>query len=433
MCAATALSPEPSAGTSSAAGPELVPGTELLGPERDSALVDAPYLIRRVDGAVVQVAPLLFLIAAEADGSRSLADISRSVSVELGRLVSPANVDYIVERKLRPLGVLLNPDRSAPALRRLDPLLGLRFRVRLLPKPTVGAIAGALQFLFRPPIVVTVVLALVAGDAWLVAAHGVEGGISQVIDEPSLLLALLGATGLSMLVHEFGHAAACRYSGGRPSAVGAGIYLVWPVLYSDVTESYRFDRRSRLRIDLGGIYFNAIIAVATMAAYALTGYEPLILFAVSQQLMMFNQFMPWVRLDGYYVVSDLIGVSNLFAHLGPALRSVLPGRSDERSAALRPWARTAVRVWVAVAVVGLGGLAFWVVTNAHAILARALGSFVGQIGALEHAVAGADVLTAVASITGAAMLLLPPLGLTLTFWLLCRRAGLALGTRGARG
>ena len=420
---------QPAASASPADVPELIPGTELLGQERDSALVDAPYLVRRADGEIVQVAGLLFLIAAEADGTRSLEDISRSVSRKLGRLVSPANLSYVVERKLRPLGLLLNPDRSVPALRRLDPLLGLRFRVRLLSASVVGAIAGALRFLFLPPIVAAVLLVLAAADVWLVAAHGVEGGISQVIDEPSLLLALVVATGISMLLHEFGHAAACRYSGGRPSAIGAGVYIVWPVLFSDVTESYRFDRRSRLRTDLGGVYFNAIIVVAAMAAYALTRYEPLILLAVSQQLMIFNQFLPWVRLDGYYLVSDLIGVSNLFGHMRPALRSLLPGRADERSAALKAWARVAVRVWVAVAVVGLGGLAFWVVTNAHAILARAADSLVQEAGRIEQAVAGADALTAIAALTGAVMLLLPPLGLTLTFWLLCRRAGLALGSR----
>ena len=48
----------------------------------------------------------------------------------------------------------------------------------------------------------------------------------------------------------------------RPGVMGAGLYLVWPAFYTDVTDSYRLGRGGRLRTDLGGLYFNAIVAVA---------------------------------------------------------------------------------------------------------------------------------------------------------------------------
>ena len=44
---------------------------------------------------------------------------------------------------------------------------------------------------------------------------------------------------------------------------GLGLYIVWPAFYTDVTDSYRLPRRDRLRVDLGGLYFNAIVAVVT--------------------------------------------------------------------------------------------------------------------------------------------------------------------------
>ena len=47
----------------------------------------------------------------------------------------------------------------------------------------------------------------------------------------------------------------------RPGVMGAGLYLVWPAFYTDVTDSYRLGRGGRLRTDLGGLYFNAIVAV----------------------------------------------------------------------------------------------------------------------------------------------------------------------------
>ena len=50
--------------------------------------------------------------------------------------------------------------------------------------------------------------------------------------------------------------------------MGTGLYLVWPAFYTDVTDSYRLGRGGRLRIDLGGLYFNAIVAVAMFGVWA---------------------------------------------------------------------------------------------------------------------------------------------------------------------
>ncbi|MGZ6652104.1 MAG: hypothetical protein ACXVHB_32335 [Solirubrobacteraceae bacterium] len=42
-----------------------------------------------------------------------------------------------------------------------------------------------------------------------------------------------------------------------------------------------------------------------------------------------DQFVPWVRPDGYQIVSDLIGVSDLFARIQPMIASMLPGRDPD--------------------------------------------------------------------------------------------------------
>ena len=44
--------------------------------------------------------------------------------------------------------------------------------------------------------------------------------------------------------------------GARPGRIGIGIYLVWPVFYTDVTDSWHLSETGRLRSDLGGVYFN---------------------------------------------------------------------------------------------------------------------------------------------------------------------------------
>ena len=50
--------------------------------------------------------------------------------------------------------------------------------------------------------------------------------------------------------------------------------------------------------------------------------------------------LPFLRLDGYYVVSDLVGVPDLFRRIGPVLRSAIPFRAPEPEVAeLKPWVR----------------------------------------------------------------------------------------------
>ena len=47
---------------------------------------------------------------------------------------------------------------------------------------------------------------------------------------------------------------------------------------------------------------------------------------------MMHQLLPFVRLDGYYILSDLTGVPDLFARIKPTLLGVLPGAGGGRAA-----------------------------------------------------------------------------------------------------
>ena len=227
-------------------------------------------------------------------------------------------------------------------------------RVGVVPPKLVGAAAGALRWLFLPPVMALVLGAVLAFDAWLFTSHGISSGLTQVIEQPSIALALFALTAGSLAFHEVGHAAACRYSGGRPGAIGVGIFVVWPAFYTDVTDSYRLPRAGRLRTDLGGMYFNAVFCLALVAGYLATGFEPLIVAVVAQHVLVVDQFLPWLRLDGYYLMADVIGVADLFQRIGPVLRSMLPRRdADPRVEELKPWARRAVKIWVVTTVVVL--------------------------------------------------------------------------------
>jgi putative peptide zinc metalloprotease protein len=329
-----------------AAPPRLAEGVELLGEYQGSGYSQPPSLVRRPDGQVIQMSPLLYRVACRIDGSRDPAAIAGLVSADLGRSLTAEQVRYLITTKLLPLGIVAAGDAPA-APPKARPLLALRARGTLLPERAANAAGVLLRPLFRWPVVVTVVVAVAAMDYWLFAVHGLGGGLQQVLRDPVDLLIVLGLTLVSALFHECGHAAGCRYGGARPARIGVGIYLVWPAFFTNVTDSYRLSRAGRLRTDLGGLYFNAVFMLALAGLYAATSDQLLLLVIALTHLEMLEQLLPFVRFDGYFILSDLVGVPDLFARVAPVLKSVLPrGRRDPRVTGLRRHARIVVTTWV---------------------------------------------------------------------------------------
>jgi putative peptide zinc metalloprotease protein len=326
--------------------PRLADGVELLGEYQDSGYSQPPSLVRRADGQVIQMSPLLYQVACRIDGSRDPDAIAALVSADLGRSLDAGQVRYLITAKLLPLGVVA-AGGVPRALPKANPLFALRARATLLPERAANAAGTLLRPLFRWPVVVAVVVSVAAVDYWMFAAHGLGAGVQQVLRDPVDLLIVLGLSLVSAAFHECGHAAGCRYGGARPGVIGVGIYLVWPAFFTNVTDSYRLSRAGRLRTDLGGVYFNLIFMLALAGIYVGTSDQILLLVIAVTHLEMLEQLLPFVRFDGYFILSDLVGVPDLFARVVPILKSVLPaGRRDPRVAGLRRRIRIVVTGWV---------------------------------------------------------------------------------------
>ena len=99
------LDPEPS--RDGAAGYwKLADGVELLGEFDGPAFEQRPGLVRRKDGQVIQISPLLYAIAESLDGEANAALVAQLVSTRVGRELSSENVDYLVAHRLGPLGLV---------------------------------------------------------------------------------------------------------------------------------------------------------------------------------------------------------------------------------------------------------------------------------------------------------------------------------------
>ena len=326
--------------TSTADVPARAAGVELLGEQPGSGYRVPPALVQRSDGQVLQLTPLLYAVLSAVDGARDDEQIAALVSPVIERAVAAEDVRTLIDTQLRPLGLLRRADGSEPEVRKANPLLALRFRYVVSDPARTRRLTAPFAALFNPLVVALATLAFAAIAYWVLFHKGLASAAHEAFARPGMLLAVFAITVVSAGFHEFGHAAALRRGGGTPGAMGAGLYLVWPAFYTDVTDSYRLGRGARLRTDLGGLYFNALVALVMFGVWAAVGWDGLLLVIATQILQMLRQLPPMLRFDGYHLLADLTGVPDLFHRIKPTLASLWPTnwRSTE-ARVLKPWAR----------------------------------------------------------------------------------------------
>ncbi|MGA8979934.1 MAG: hypothetical protein WB473_12560 [Pedococcus sp.] len=409
--AATASAATASATTTEAVVPVRADGVQLLGKVPGSGYRVTPALVRRGDGQTIQLTPLLYAVLEQVDGRRTTAEVAEAVGAAIGRQVSAEDVGTLCDVKLRTIGVLKKADGSDPELKRSNPLLALRFRYVVTDPKVTRRITAPFALLFAPVVVALLVAAFFAVCGWVLWHKGLASATHQAFDQPALLLTVFALTVVSAGFHEFGHAAAARYGGATPGAMGTGLYLVWPALFTDVTDSYRLGRAGRVRTDLGGLYFNAIVAVVMFGAWWATGWDAILLIIATQVLQMVRQLAPLVRFDGYHVLADVTGVPDLYHRIKPTLVSLLPRHwKDPEATVLKPWARAVVTTWVLVVVPVLAFSLLMMVLSFPRVAGTAWASLGRQWARMEAQLADGDLLAVLVRVLSIVAIALPVLG-----------------------
>lgn len=405
----------------------LADGVELVGEYHGSGYREPKFLVNRPDGQVIQLPRLLYRLAAALDGHRDAAAVAALLRAELSQDIGAAQVRHLVETKLAPAGIAAGGLGTAARIAspRPDPLLMLRFRLPVVSQAAVWRIAGVVAPIFHPVPVVVALAAFAAVDVAIVLGGGfgaVAAATVGLVQAPaSALLVILVLLGAGML-HECGHVGACRYGGARPGPMGVGIYLVWPAYYSTVTDSYRLSRAGRLRTDLGGVYVNAIVMAAGGAGWLATGEPWLLVTVLILHAETARQFLPSIRLDGYYILSDLIGLPDLFMFLRPVLSGLLPGREPHpRVAELKPRVRRIIVAWVLLVVPFLLSFLVLFVVLAPQVLPVVWQGVLDQLATIGAAVRTGDGPLGTLGVLRLLLSLLPVLGTTLLVGLLVRR------------
>jgi hypothetical protein len=201
-----------------------------------------------------------------------------------------------------------------------------------------------------------------------------------------------------------------------------GIYVIWPAFFTNVTDSYRLSRAGRLRADLGGLYFNGVFAIVLACTYFITGYAPLVWAVLLVHFEMAQQLVPTYKFDGYFILTDIAGVPDLFTSVAPVLRSLIPGRpADPRIAALKRGPRIAITTWVLMVIPLLGLQLAFLVFLGPRLLRQLIASVRDHAHTLVSQFDAGHLAAGLVTFIGLVLLLLPAVGLTLALTSAVRR------------
>ncbi|WP_097306276.1 biotin/lipoyl-binding protein [Pseudomonas chlororaphis] len=146
------------------------------------------------------------------------------------------------------------------------------------------------------------------------------------------------------LCHEFGHAFMAKRAGCRVQSMGVAFMVLLPMFYTDVSDAWRVnDRRARLLIGAGGVLAELLLASIALLAWSLLPDGPartaaFMLASATWITTLVINLNPFMRFDGYFLLSDFWEVDNLqgraFALCRWRLREALFGY---RQPAPEPW------------------------------------------------------------------------------------------------
>lgn len=139
-------------------------------------------------------------------------------------------------------------------------------------------------------------------------------------------------------IHELGHAVVATRYGVRVAHMGVAFLVMLPMLYTDTGESWRLKNpRHRLAIASAGIAVELALASIATLLWALAPDGPfrngMFFLATTSWLMTLAiNASPFMRFDGYFIVSDILDLPNLHERSGALartwMRRVLLGLKD---------------------------------------------------------------------------------------------------------
>jgi putative peptide zinc metalloprotease protein len=241
------------------------------------------------------------------------------------RQYSEQELEKIIEKVIKPIL------ESANAASSKRPFI---FSMELIHQKAIGRFSGILKFLFNKYVACALLAVIVTLEVFFILNSTLLIDFSDI--NLYVLLGVILFMLFSSLIHEFGHASACKYFHVDHGGVGFGLYLTFPVFYTDVSNTWKLKRKERLVVNMSGVYFQFILLIPIFLVYLFTynAIAKYILLTINFSMLL--TLNPFFKFDGYWIASDLLGVANL-RHRSKELIGYAFNKIRKRKTAQQPY------------------------------------------------------------------------------------------------
>lgn len=271
----------------------------LLQNQIDSSEQVKSHFYTADDGCYIRLSPTAWKILSGRESGKSFEQLAQELNRESEQEVTAENVEsawQYIDGKIQEIRKNSNPLRS-----------GFWLKFPLMSSSVVTKVSSLLRPAFYPSVSIAL-LSLITITSLLFYLNFHRETVSIRPGEIAIAYLLYV---FSMIIHEFGHSTACLYFGAKPSAIGFTLYLIYPAFYSDVSDAWRLRRWQRAVVDMSGMYFQFVVGAVYAIAWHYTAWQPFRMAVYGIIISFLLNLNPIFRFDGYWLMSDLLGVTNL--------------------------------------------------------------------------------------------------------------------------
>lgn len=262
---------------------------------------DDKYVLSFSEKHHVKITQLAKVILDSFNGKRTLNDIS-SYLQNSGLDFSVSDLHKFVDEILIPNSLLTGQKEIKKKKSRVW------LNIPIIDSDKLHIIFDCLKVLFKKPIVIILCLLTIfciAYNIFIVSfTNKLNGTHINVI-------ALLVVLCVSLVFHEFGHISSAYHYNIHAGKIGFGLYLIFPVLYVDMTNAWRLNNIKRVIVDFGGMYFQLLVLIPLTIISIFSKDSTCTITCLNIIIYTFANLNPLFKLDGYWILSDFFKLDNI--------------------------------------------------------------------------------------------------------------------------
>ena len=268
-----------------------------------------------------------YLILQLVDGNKTLREISESYNQTNQENITVDFLHRLLYDKLSKYGIIKNPSVEVKPKSRAG---YLKLSKIIIPENTVNKISNHLTFLFNPLVLISFI-ALISLSFLLLFGNYYDKIKLVAYNLSSLNYWYVAPLSfLALIIHELGHASAAKYCGINSKGIGFGFYLITPILFTDITKAWRLNNKQRVKIDLGGVYFELIFTVLLISVFSINHNINLLATSLFLTVNTLHNLNPFFRTDGYWILTDGLKIANLRRQSNERLRLLFRKTTREK-------------------------------------------------------------------------------------------------------